>query len=150
MVEEISIRGMKIGDLKRVMEIERSSFPSPWSRRAYYNELTANPYAYYYVALKKEQIVSYLGSWLMLTDAHITTLAVDSSFRRKGLARIFLTVYLERVYLAGVKRITLEVRDSNRVAINLYSSMGFVHIGVRSNYYRDNKEDALLFGLEIG
>ncbi len=149
MNRDLKIRFMRPVDLVDVMKIEEFSFPAPWSLRTFQTELTNNPLAYYLVALKEESLMAYLGSWIFLTDAHLTTLAVHPTSRRRGLARHLLRYLFREMLTQGVRRLSLEVRGSNVKALMLYRSLGFVQVGRRPKYYHDNQEDALILCLEL-
>lgn len=77
-------------------------------------------------------------------ECEILNLAVGTAWRRRGAAANLVHAAIERAREAGVKRVYLEVRASNRAAISLYEGMGFRHCGRRSNYYREPAEDAVL------
>ncbi|PYZ96983.1 ribosomal-protein-alanine N-acetyltransferase [Alteribacter lacisalsi] len=142
MGEEISIRLMDIGDIDGVMAVEEDCFPVPWSRGAFVNELQANQFAYYLVAEAGERIIGYCGVWVIIDEAHITNIAVHSDFRRKGIGEALLTAGLELARTFGAKKLTLEVRVSNKAAQRMYEKHGFERGGVRKRYYTDNQEDA--------
>lgn len=145
----IKIVPMEITHLPGVMEIERYSFIDPWSAYAFRSELTDNPYAVYFVALEGEQVLAYIGGWLITDELHITNLAVDNNYRKRGIALDLLDRILEFSWQEGIRRATLEVRVSNSSAINLYRKKGFVAIGQRPGYYLNNNEDALIMWKEI-
>lgn len=146
-------------DLPEVMEIERESFPSPWSLNLYQRELRENSLARYLVAHRvprssaKEQgvtatkerlpILGFLGLWLIPGEAHLTTLAVRAEERRRGIAELLLLSAIELAWGEGAERITLEVRASNTAALALYQKFAFLKVGFRPYYYED-REDALL------
>ncbi len=135
---------MRTDDISQVIEIERQSFPSPWSRLAYLSEISENDKAVYIVAKRGERVIGYTGMWLVFDEAHITTLAVDPGERRKGVGRMLLRKLTEIAKSRGISRMTLEVRKSNHQAYLLYRSEGFVPVGIRPGYYRDNNEDAII------
>lgn len=89
-------------------------------------------------------ILGYAGMWLMLDEAHITTIAMRNSWRGKGLGELLLASLVETAFDIGAHRITLEVRVSNEPAQNLYRKYGFSTKGVRPRYYSDNNEDAYI------
>jgi ribosomal-protein-alanine N-acetyltransferase len=91
-----------------------------------------------------ESIVGFAGLWLMVDEAHITTIATHPSFRRRGLGEFLLVSLIDIAYNIGAKWVTLEVRVSNYTAQNLYRKYGFREAGVRHRYYSDNQEDALI------
>ena len=87
-------------------------------------------------------VVGYAGLWMMVDDAHITTVAVRKEFRGQGLGKVLMLEMLEIAHQLGTRMVTLEVRVSNQVAIRMYEDLGFQTKGVRPRYYTDNKEDA--------
>jgi ribosomal-protein-alanine N-acetyltransferase len=89
-------------------------------------------------------IIGFAGLWLMLDEAHITTIAMHPDYRRQGLGEFMLTGLIDIAYDIGAKWVTLEVRMSNYVAQNLYHKYGFREAGIRHRYYSDNQEDALI------
>jgi ribosomal-protein-alanine N-acetyltransferase len=159
------VEPMRLRDIKEVMEIERVSFPSPWSARAYRYELLGNDLSYYFVARQRwteetelgllakarrslragirPAVLGYGGFWLMLSEAHISTIAVQPNWRQRGIGELLLVVMLDRATELGAEKATLEVRVSNVTAQNLYYKYGFQQVGLRLHYYRDRDEDAL-------
>jgi len=138
---------MKRDDTPKVMEIERECFPVPWHESAYLTEL-ANRSAYYIVSTIDEEIVGYAGMWVIIDEAHITTLGVCKSSRGHKIGEQLLVGLLEEAMKRGAKRATLEVRQSNQVAQNLYVKYGFKPAAVRRGYYTDNHENALVMWID--
>ncbi len=89
-------------------------------------------------------IIGFAGLWLMVDEAHITTIAIHPDYRRRGLGEFLLVNLIDIAYTIGAKWVTLEVRVSNTTAQNLYHKYGFREAGVRRRYYSDNQEDALI------
>jgi len=89
-------------------------------------------------------IIGFAGLWLMVDEAHITTIAMHPDFRRHGLGELMLVNLIDIAYNIGANWVTLEVRVSNFVAQNLYRKYGFHEKGIRQKYYSDNQEDALI------
>jgi [ribosomal protein S18]-alanine N-acetyltransferase len=149
--EGIEYRRMVLDDLPEVLRIDRESFSLPWSERAYRFEINQNPAANMWTATANspegERVIGFLGFWLILDEAHISTLAVDEECRRNGIAEQLIRVGLSSVRKKGVIQVLLEVRKSNVAAIKLYKKLGFEVVGIRSKYYSDNREDALLMTL---
>jgi len=139
-----SIRPMELDDLPQVLEIERRSFPTPWSEKAFRGELTVNAYAYYIVAETDGRVVGYAGMWVIMDEAHVTNIAVHPDYRRSGVGRRLLEALIERAADRGCDRMTLEVRKSNHAAQQLYLSFDFVPRGIRRGYYTDTNEDAIV------
>lgn len=93
-------------------------------------------------------IIGFAGLWLMVDEAHVTTIAMHPSFRRLGLGELLLVSLIDISYEIGAKWVTLEVRVSNYTAQNLYHKYGFREAGLRHRYYSDNQEDALIMWTE--
>ena len=89
-------------------------------------------------------IIGFSGLWLMVDEAHITTIAMHPHFRRMGLGELMLSSLIDIAYSIGAKWVTLEVRVTNYNAQNLYRKYGFREAGLRHRYYSDNQEDALI------
>lgn len=89
-------------------------------------------------------IIGFAGLWLMVDEAHITTIAMHPQFRRLGLGEFMLSSLIDIAYSISAKWVTLEVRVSNFQAQNLYRKYGFREAGMRHRYYSDNQEDALI------
>lgn len=140
---EIRIRQIREEDIDGVLEIERETFDSPWSKNAFSHEIKNNLLAKYFVAVKDKEILGYAGIWLILDEAHIVNIAVAKKDRGKGIGEALLREIISYCQEKDIDHITLEVRMSNQVAQNLYSKYDFVGYGVRKGYYSDN-EDALV------
>jgi len=89
-------------------------------------------------------IIGFAGLWLMVDEAHITTIAMHPDYRRRGLGEFMLVGLIDIAYSISAKWVTLEVRVSNYSAQNLYRKYGFREAGLRHRYYSDNQEDALI------
>jgi ribosomal-protein-alanine N-acetyltransferase len=140
---------MRLEDLPAVMEIDRLSFPIPWSERTYQFEITENPSSHLLVTTTDPEsaapaIIGFSGYWLVVDEAHISTFAVHPQWRRQGIGGALMREVLRQAAFQGATIATLEVRVSNLVAQHLYANYGFVPVGNRRGYYRDNNEDALL------
>lgn len=146
----IEIGEMTEQDLEDVMEIERSSFPTPWSRALFARELTL-PFAKSFVAreVPPDRLAGYLCFWLVEPEAHILNLATHPDRRRRGIGAYLLHAGVNFCQARGIQEITLEVRRSNYKAIALYRNFHFQLQGIRPRYYRDSGEDAIIMGLQL-
>lgn len=145
----IKIKPMQKDDLDEVLKIEESAYGEHhWSKDSFYGELSNN-LAHYYSAFDVDgNLIGYAGSWRVIDEAHITTIAIKPEFRRKKIGEALLNKILEDCYKNEIKYITLEVRKSNIAAIGLYEKYGFKSLGVRKGYYQNNNEDALIMWTE--
>ncbi len=135
---------MRLEDIEHVSRLERRCYTLPWSSGAYVTEI-GNPNAYY-TAAKDEigTVVGYAGMWVIMDEIHVTTIAVDPSCRGRKIGERLLLDILEEGLSRGASRATLEVREHNTVAHNLYLKYGFEDVAVRKRYYSDNNENAVI------
>ncbi|NBG89375.1 ribosomal protein S18-alanine N-acetyltransferase [Isachenkonia alkalipeptolytica] len=148
-VPEVVLRQMTLEDVDGVLAIEKASFTTPWSRGAFIKEVTENKLAYYTVAELEGEIAGYAGVWLIVDEGHITNIAVAPKYRGRNLGKKILEKLIQELKNRKILRVTLEVRASNDVAINLYKSYGFIVLGRRPGYYTDNGEDALIMWKDL-
>jgi len=166
----VEFREMTWTDVPAVMEIEHRSFTLPWSASTYRHEILENANAHYYVLRRRERsrvektpgwlarvmrprevppsLIGYGGFWFIVDEAHISTIAIVPEWRGRGLGEYLFTSLLEQALALKAAQVTLEVRESNRVAQNLYRKYGFSITGKRPRYYQDNQENALLMMLD--
>jgi [ribosomal protein S18]-alanine N-acetyltransferase len=149
---QVVIDLMSIRDLPEILSIEKESFASPWTVGMFKDELKV-PQSQCLVArigLREDSIIGgYIIFWIVADEAHLHNLAVKKEFRRQGLARHLIDIMFEMSRQAGLKKQTLEVRESNAEAIRLYEKCGFVVRGRRPLYYTDTREDALIMWADI-
>lgn len=140
----IEVRRLALTDLGAIEKIEHRSYPTPWSRSMFAGELS-KPSSFCRGAFDTEQdgrLVGYLIVSRYVDAWHIMNLAVDESYRRRGIARQLLGELFAATSSDQMRGYTLEVRVSNTRAITLYEQIGFRITGVRRGYYTDNREDA--------
>jgi [ribosomal protein S18]-alanine N-acetyltransferase len=142
----IELRRLAVRDLETVEEIERASYPTPWSRSMFAGELS-KPSSLCLGAFDSDAAGALVGYAIVsrYVDAwHVMNIAVALAHRRRGIA----SALLDRMFVltAGDSRrgYTLGVRVSNEGAIQLYERLGFKSRGIRRGYYTDNREDALI------
>ena len=131
-------------DADGVARVEAACMPVPWSRQSFWEEASHTD-AYYLIAIDVDRdnlIVAYAGCWVLANEGHITNVAVDPDYQGQGLGRRLMNELTSRVKALGVDSMTLEVRPSNTVAINLYTSLGFRSVGQRPKYYTNPVEAA--------
>ena len=138
----LEIRRLTYADLPELIAIERRAFPTPWSLAMFVLELS-KPASVCLAALRGGQMVGFLICSRYDTVWHIMNVAVDPDRRRRGIASALLDDLLRRIDGQGA-RFTLEVRESNSGAIELYERYGFRAAGRRKRYYQDNGEDAVI------
>jgi [ribosomal protein S18]-alanine N-acetyltransferase len=141
----VEIRKLKLRDLTAIEEIERGSYPTPWSRSMFAGELS-KPSSICLGAIDVEtnRLVGYLIISRYVDAWHVMNIAVANEFRRRGIATRLMERLFEITSGDGRRGYTLEVRVSNDAAIRLYESLDFKARGLRRGYYTDNREDALI------
>jgi len=136
-------------DIDELMAIEVRSFSAPWSRESY-EELWPLESVDIWVARDGGKLAGYMLLQHIGEEMELHTLATAPEMRRRGVARRLLTHMMDEARRMGVLRIFLQVRPSNAPARALYASLGFLPVGLRRKYYKDDDEDALVLKLEIG
>ena len=143
---------MRVEDVEQVLDIERLSFPLPWSRESFIREICEIDNSRLMVVAEDEEaragVMGYACWWEVADECHITNFAVAPAHRRKGVADVLLGRVLEDAKGRGLLRATLEVRLGNAAAIALYEKWGFTAAAMRPRYYPDNREDALVMWKE--
>ena len=140
---DIKILPMGENHIKEIANIEKECFSKPWSEKALQEELQ-NTVANFLVAVKDEKVVGYIGVHIMSEESFIANLAVLEEYRQQGIARTLLQTAQGMSFGMGAKFISLEVRKSNTIAIDLYKSEDFKIAGKRKNFYSNPQEDAVI------
>jgi [ribosomal protein S18]-alanine N-acetyltransferase len=144
----LTVRDMKPEDLDVIVELEKVLFSQPWDLESFEYELE-QPYSESYVVVCDDRIIAYFMMWSLLDEMHVLNIAVIPEYRRKGIARWLLEMFIEKSQQNHIRIIHLEVRESNDGAIRLYEKIGFKTVGRRRNYYSDPAEDAVLMSYYI-
>ena len=141
---DVHVVPMRRRHLRTVVRIEAQVYPRPWTHSLFVSELALRSSRAYFVAKVGREVVGYAGLMMSLTDGHVTTIAVDPAWHRRGIGTRLLLALAREAIARGATAMTLEVRLSNRGAQELYKRFGFVPVGVRKGYYGDTGEDALV------
>lgn len=139
----ISILKMSDNDILSTAEIEKLCFEEPWSVNSLKSCLNNKIY-HFYVAKLNFKVLGYAGMYVIFEQAYICNVAVLPVFRGNGIGKNLIKTLLDLCVLKKVESISLEVRQSNNIAIKLYDSLGFQIVGKRKNFYRYPSEDALI------
>ncbi len=139
----LRFEALNSGHIPAILEIEKEANSAPWTEKSFLNELD-NPDKIFFVGILQGQVAAYGGIWLIIDEAHVTTVAVSAEHRQHGIGRRLMVELLERAKEAGMTCSTLEVRAGNEAAIRLYEQLGYVQTARRRRYYPDNNEDAVV------
>lgn len=143
-MEEFKIRRANLSDAEILARLEELCFPNPWPLEDIRDEISVNPLARYYVAEMGGVVRGYLGVWFIYPEAHITNMGVHPDFRRRGIASKLIETLFAEGNAEEVFGYTLEVRPSNKAALEMYQGLGFEVAGRRAGYYQNDGEDALI------
>ena len=144
------VRALSRNDLDRIMEIERSAYPFPWSRGIFADCLRVG---YDCWGLRIQQmLVAYAIQTHAAGESHLLNLCVDPAWQRSGYGSILLEHVISHAMLNGCASMFLEVRPSNPVALRMYQRRGFSVVGERRDYYRaeHGRETAIVMRLDLG
>ena len=137
--QELQIRQYKSDDISAISEIEQLSFKDPFPSYFLSQLADANPVTFL-VAVINDKIVGYAVIDKWPDQEHLVSIAVIPASRKKGVGQALLDHLIERLHTGSLK---LEVRRSNKAALDLYRKNGFVQTGIAHSYYTDG-EDAIL------
>jgi len=150
LAESLDLRAATLEDLDSIVSIERASFPTPWPRSAIAKDIAGRNWSRVVVATCDGDIVGYMIYWIVATELHLLNLAVDTRWKRCGVATALLEHLISTGKEGGMDEVLLEVRVSNHAAQRLYSRFGFEQLAVRRGYYSDSGEDAIVMWLLLG
>jgi ribosomal-protein-alanine N-acetyltransferase len=136
-----NFRPMIQDDISEVHKIESILFSDPWPKHSFITELKQKNVSHPFVVEEQTKIIGYIICWYYIDELHIGNIAVIPERQRQGIGTFMLNKIFE--YFVDYKKAFLEVRESNKNAINLYSEFGFETIYRRKSYYT-NGEDALV------
>ena len=150
-MSQVIISKMTKEDLLGVYEVEKNAFPIPWPISSFEEELN-NILATYLVAKIDNKVVGYIGMLFVMDECHVLNIAVDSNYRRNGIATKLVNELFKYCKKHKTAYVMLEVRVTNIPAQKLYSKLGFKDEVLRKNYYRNpdgTREDAIVMSLEF-
>lgn len=139
------ISKMQRRHIRSLMTIEQQVYPRPWTPKVFEEEIAMmnRKHRYYLIAQVGNKVVGYGGLLFAGDDAHITNLAVNPTWHRRGVATELLLELAWEARARGFSALTLEVRHTNVAAQDLYRRFGFAPAGVRKKYY-ENTDDAIV------
>ncbi len=145
---QAKIRPASSDDIDSIVEIENSTNLMPWTKAQFISSMEVGHYST--VLEHGDVLIGFAIFSPVIPESHLLNIAIDPAYHRKGLGNKLLKQIILQNKAIGVKVITLEVRISNLIAINLYEKNGFNKDAIRQNYYSGpEKEDALLMSLKI-
>ena len=145
----LKIRRMEGGDVDAVMAIERRTYDFPWTDGIFRDCIKAGYHCL--VCARDELVIGYGVMSVAVGEAHVLNVSIEPRLQGRGLGRRMMQRMLSLAAEKGADSVFLEVRPSNRAALDLYRSLGFNELGTRRGYYpaANGREDAILFGLAL-
>ena len=143
MENNITISDMLISDLLEIKDVSNSDFDDFWTYSIFKDELN-NPHSKYFIARINNEIVGFCGVWNSGYDIHITNIVTKLSKRHMGIASKMLEKLIEFSKNQHTSSLTLEVNEDNINAIKLYEKYNFKKVGLRKNYYGQNKNAIIM------
>lgn len=145
-MNSIQIFKMTLTDFAEIKDIVVSDFDDFWNTNTLEQELK-DQNSYYLVAKLNNEIVGFGGIKCVLDEADIMNIVTKKSKRNLGIGYSLLAELINTAKEKGIKKITLEVNESNVSAIHLYKKIGFKEISIRKNYY--NTDTALIMQISL-
>ena len=129
-------------DFEQAYDIEQSCFVDPYPRQQLVYEFEENPLNKIVVAVDKDKIVGFIDYMVTFNSATIIQIAVINEYRKQGIATKLLKE-MENSFPKDiedvVENVTLEVRETNEAARNLYKKNGYEEVVVKKHYYKDGE-----------
>lgn len=147
-VEDAVICRLSVSCAAEVADIELESNAPPWTEQLFAHEFQ-NRCSRMYGARVAGRIAGFLVCHVIQDEAHIMNFGLRRDERGRGYGRALIEYVLRDLHDDSVHWVTLEVRVGNSVARKLYDSLGFLEVGRRERYYRDNQEDAVVLKLNL-
>lgn len=135
----MTIEKFELKHLDDVVKIEELCFADPWSRADLEAQLSLDT-SHFYVAVEGDAVAGYMGLQIFSGEGYVTNVAILPEYRGRGYAKALIQACMRN----KMEFITLEVRESNLPAYNLYLKMGFENVGIRPKFYSNPTENAII------
>lgn len=138
------IADVRLEHIDEIELLEKQCFSVPWSRQALISQLPDDMHFFIAAFNDSGRVLGYVGMMYVLDEGYISNVAVSPECRRLGIADKLIESLIKRANEKNLSFVTLEVRESNLPAIELYRKNGFSDVGMRKNYYNKPTENAIL------
>ena len=145
----LNFRPITEQDLEAIMQIETRAYQFPWKKNIF---LDCSRVGYECWLLEEDNVMIAYGIMIVAAgECHILNLCVDPHRQNQGYGNMMLEFLLDIAKQKNTDTAFLEVRPSNKHAIQLYQNIGFDEVGIRKNYYPavNDREDALIFAKNL-
>lgn len=133
-------------DVFDILSLDNENFSNNFDK-AFYLEYIQNQRVI--VAEKEKNVIGYILFNQILDEAEIYKIVVSKDFRKKQIAFKIMEFFQDELKKNDVKKIFLEVRKNNILAINLYKKCGFIEIREIVDYYSNPKENGIMMLKEV-
>ena len=137
----ISIKQINEKEIDLCYELDSNTI-SLWTKEQWANEFKKDGTKIFGLLIKK-LVIGICVFQVVLDEAQINYFVVNRKFRKKGFGSYLMSYLIERCEKLNLKKLLLEVSQSNVTAERFYSRFDFSTVGIRRNYYKDGS-DALL------
>jgi ribosomal-protein-alanine N-acetyltransferase len=145
----VIIKSMTVSDIPEVQALERQCFNYTWPEDSFERELANVRSACYLIARENGKMVGFVGSWLIMDEAHITTIAIAPEYRGHRAGTMLIWSMFKKALDKGCRWATIEVSEKNLSAQKLYKKFDFVSIGKRTSYYAPNEDANVMWVKDI-
>lgn len=147
LMPKINFFPMEKDDIPEVVKLEKMCFSQPWSEKAFLDAFDGGN-SYFAVAKTEDNLtVGYGGMYFASGEGYVYNIAVKKEYRGQKIGQMLVQKLIDYSVSKNLEFLSLEVRESNTAAINLYNKMGFKTLGKRKGFYSDPKEDAFIMTL---
>lgn len=148
-IDMITVRKAELSDVMAIYDTARYYFGGTYSEHHIRTQISSDDYLVLVAETSPQETVAYLILMHVLDEAYITSIAVNEKYSRQGIASCLIEYIIDEAQRMGISFISLEVREHNENAINLYRKFGFEHQGNMKNYYSCPIEDAIIMTLYL-
>lgn len=145
-MNDIVFRTANLSDALCIAQLSENCFSEPWRADGIINAMNQN--GIFTVAEDGGRIIAFAGGECVLDECYIHNVAVESSYRRRGIGKKVLVMLIRTAAKIDVSRFILDVRESNSAAIKMYTDIGFVPLAVRKNFYSKPVENGITMSME--
>lgn len=146
---KIELKEMTSSYTEGVFNVGKLSLKEAWSLDSINKELDNKNAKYIVAVTENNEVVGFIGLWIVLDEGDITNVAVHPNYRKQKIASLLIEYVINNMKNWDISSLTLEVRKSNIAAQNLYKKFNFNVSGIRKNFYSDNNEDAYIMWLKL-
>ncbi len=137
----ISIKQINEKDVDLCYELDSDTI-SLWSKKQWANEFKKKGIKIFGLIIKN-LVIGICVFQIVLDEAQINYFVINQKFRKKGFGSYFMSYLIKKCEKLNLKKLLLEVSQSNVTAERFYSRFDFSTVGIRKNYYKDGSHALL-------